>query len=97
MVRVVTVPGAPVLSATAGTASVTLSWSVPSNGGSPITGYDIYRGTSSGGETLLATVGTMTSYVDAAVTSGTADYYEVSAVNAVGEGPRSNEVSATPT
>ena len=50
-----TVPGAPTLnSATAGNGSVTLAWSAPaSNGGSAITGYKVYRGTASGGETLL--------------------------------------------
>ena len=31
-----------------------------SDGGSPITGYKVYRGTSSGGETLLTTLGNVT-------------------------------------
>jgi hypothetical protein len=97
MTQVVTVPAAPVLSATAGTASVALSWTKPSDGGSPITGYQVYRGTSSGTETLLAQVGNVTSYTDTAVSAGITYYYEVSAVNVAGEGPRSNEVSATPT
>ena len=50
-----TAPGAPTLnSATAGNGSVALAWSAPaSDGGSAITGYKVYRGTSSGGETLL--------------------------------------------
>lgn len=40
---------------------------------------------------------TATSYTDQDVTNGTTYYYQVSAVNANGtEGPRSNEVSATP-
>lgn len=87
---------APSLSATAGDALVSLTWSVPSDGGSPITGYRIYRGTSSGGETLRATVGNVTTFADTQVTNGTTYYYQVSAVNSVGEGPRSNEVSVTP-
>src|SRR3989440_474235 len=93
-----TPPGAPQgLVATAGDATVTLTWSAPSsNGGSPITNYKIYRGTSSNGETLKATIGNVLTYTDTTVTNGVTYYYQVSAVNNVGEGPRSNEVSATP-
>ncbi len=93
-----TAPGAPTLtSATGGSAQVTLNWTAPSSsGGSAITNYRIYRGTSSGGETVLTTVGNQLSYVDSTVTNGTTYWYKVSAVNAVAEGPLSNELSATP-
>jgi hypothetical protein len=93
-----TAPSAPSLSAaSAGIGSVALQWSAPaSNGGSAITNYNIYRGTASGGETLLTQVGNVTTYTDGAVTNGTTYWYKVSAVNAVGEGPLSNELSATP-
>ncbi len=91
-----TAPGAPVLSATAGNATVHLSWTAPSDGGSAITSYKVYRGTTSGGETLLTTLGNVTSYDDNAVTNGVTYYYEVRAVNGIGEGAPSNEVSATP-
>jgi len=91
-----TVPGAPTLSASAGNAVVHLTWTAPSDGGSPITNYKVYRGTTSGGETLLTTLGNVTSFDDTAVTNGTTYFYRVSAQNAVGEGPQSNEVSATP-
>lgn len=90
------VPATPVLTATAGTAVVNLLWTVPFDGGSAITGYTIYRGTISGGETLLTTVAPGTAYADLAVTSGFTYYYRVSAVNVDGEGASSNEVSATP-
>src|SRR5207249_9316692 len=48
-----TTPSAPQnLQATAGILNVTLTWNAPStNGGSPITGYKVYRSTSSGTET----------------------------------------------
>jgi acid phosphatase type 7 len=91
-----TVPAAPALSATAGDGTVHLSWTAPSDGGAAITGYKVYRGTSSGGETLLKTVGNVTSTDDATAANGTKYWYRVSAVNSVGEGPQSNEASATP-
>ena len=86
-------PGAPVLvSVSSGRKGVSLTWNAPtSNGGSAITGYRIYRSTTSGGETLVATLGNVTSWVDA--TQGGTLYYEVTAVNAVGESTRSNELS----
>jgi fibronectin type 3 domain-containing protein len=95
-----TVPSAPQsLTATAGSLSVQLSWSAPaSNGGSPVTGYDVYRGTSPGGEgsTPVATNVATTSFTDTGRTNGTTYYYTVAAVNAVGVSPQSNEASATP-
>src|SRR5436309_8078886 len=91
-------PSAPTnLAATGSNAQVTLTWQAPgSNGGSPITNYRIYRGTSSNGETLKATIGNVLTYSDTSVTNGVTYYYQVSAMNGAGEGPRSNEASATP-
>ncbi len=86
------VPGAPLVTATRDDRGVHLSWPEPDNGGSPITEYRIYRATTSGGETLLTTT-TSTAYDDRNIVNGTTYYYQVSAVNAVGEGPRSPEVS----
>lgn len=90
-------PGAPIsLEAQPGSGSVFLSWSPPvSNGGAPVTSYIVYRGIASEGETYLTTVAG-TSYQDEGLMNGQAYYYRVSAVNAVGEGPRSSEVQATP-
>ncbi|MEO8425011.1 MAG: fibronectin type III domain-containing protein [Actinomycetota bacterium] len=91
------VPAGPVLTATAGITIVNLSWTVPFDGGSAITGYAIYRGTTSGGETLLVTVAPPgTIYADLAVIAGTTYSYRVLATNADGDGALSNEVSATP-
>jgi 5-hydroxyisourate hydrolase-like protein (transthyretin family) len=97
-VNVQTVPLAPQnLKATPGNAQIMLSWSAPSsNGGSAITNYNIYKGTASGGETLLTTLGNVLAYTDIAVTNGQTYYYKVTAVNSVGESGRSNEASATP-
>jgi fibronectin type 3 domain-containing protein len=91
-----TVPGPPsLITAKAGNGGVALSWNAPaSNGGAAITAYKIYRGTSSGSETLLVTVGNLTAYTDATAANGKTSYYQVTAVNALGEGARSNELSA---
>ncbi|HET7475017.1 MAG TPA: fibronectin type III domain-containing protein [Dermatophilaceae bacterium] len=94
---VATVPGAPSgFSAVGQYASNLLSWTAPASGGSPITGYRIYRGVQAGTETLLATV-TETTFTDADVVIGDRYYYRVSAVNAIGEGGLSLEESAVPT
>ncbi len=94
-----TPPGAPAgLSATAGDGSVQLSWTAPANnGGSPVTGYRVFRGTSAGGESPTP-VGspTGTTYTSSALANGSKYYFTVKAVNAVGTSAASNEVSATP-
>lgn len=94
-----TVPGPPLtLSAVAGDSQITLTWNPPADdGGSPITNYRIYRGTSPGTEVLLSELGNVLSYIDSGLTDGQTYYYKVSAVTNVGEGPKSNEASATPT
>jgi hypothetical protein len=76
-----------------------LNWKVPDNGGSDITNYQIFRGTSSGSAALIGeTGGPKPSYHDT-----TADplvphyYYVVKAINANGTGNASNEVDLTVT
>ena len=83
---------APVLSVSTAKGLAKLSWTVPDNGGAAITGYQIYRGTAPGAETLVQTISSGTSYVDA-VTKGTY-YYRVAAVTSAGAGALSNEVAA---
>ena len=77
---------------------VHLAWSEADTGNSPITGYQILRGTSSGAETLLTTVpGTQTggTFDDLTATDTTKTYYyKVQAVNNVGASCGNNEVAA---
>ncbi|MGH2706113.1 MAG: fibronectin type III domain-containing protein [Actinomycetota bacterium] len=75
-----------------------LSWTTPFDGGSNIDGWNVYRGTSSGGETLQTAIDdpTATGYQDTGLTNGATYYYKVAATNSVGEGTLSNEVSLTP-
>src|ERR1035438_9845054 len=90
-------PTAPVLTATTpGDGQVVLDWTASDGGGSPITGYNILQGTSTGGEVLLTTVLNVLTYTDSPLTNGTY-YYEVQAVNMDGTSVVSNEVSAMPT
>lgn len=91
------VPTAPInLSAIGGDGQVTLTWDPPlSDGGVSISKYRIYRGNTSGGETFLTEIGDVTGYTDSGLTNGQTYYYQVSALNAMGEGPLSNEANAT--
>lgn len=66
-----------------------ISWQEPDDHGSSITAYKVYRGGS-----LLATVGgDARNYTDTTIQAGQTYSYRVSAVNAQGEGPLSNEVT----
>ena len=91
-----TLPGKPTLLATAGKSQVKLSWTTPANGGTPITGYAVYRGTAAGAAALVQTLSNGTTYVDTDVQPKTTYFYAVAAINRNGAGARSTEVSATP-
>jgi len=94
----ITIPSAPLsLSAAAGNSQITLDWNAPlSDGGAAITNYKIYRGISSGLESFLTEIGNFLSYTDLGLSNGQPYYYQVSAVNSIGESEFSNEASATP-
>ncbi len=102
------VPGAPTgLTAVLGDTTVALAWNGPlSNGGSPITGYNVYEGTTSGGESATPVSGSGLTECSSTsgpsgctvtgLANGTAYYFTVRAVNAVGPSFASNGASATP-
>ncbi len=98
-----TSPSAPqILTSTSGDSTVTLSWLTPaSNGGSLITSYKVYRGTSSSTETLLTTggcssLGNVLTCTDSNLTNNTTYYYQATALNSIGESAKSNETIANP-
>lgn len=98
------------LKATATAHSVTLSWTqgvvqagatCPAGSGTTntaVTGNNIYRGTTAGGEgsTAIASIPANVTYVDTAVVAGQMYFYQLTSVNCSGESnPRSSEVSVT--
>ena len=90
-------PGIPQnLSVSVGESFITLNWFSPiDNGGSLVTEYRIYRGTSSGQYTLIFLTSD-TSFTDTLVSAGITYYYIVTAINSVGESLSSNEVTGIP-
>ena len=89
-----TVPAAPAIVAQQDGKTAYVSWSAPDSGGSAITGYKVYRGTTSG-ETLIGSVaGDVNSFNDATYNNG-GFYYRVRATNANGDGPLSAKVTPT--
>ena len=98
-----TAPTAPQgVAAAAHDQSVTLTWTPStSDGGSPVTGYDVYEGTTPGGESTTPVNATpisptTTSYTVGTLNNGTKYYFTVKAVNGVGTSAASTEASATP-
>jgi PKD domain len=91
------------VSAVKGTGGVLISWLEPDNGGDPavypITGYNIYRGTSTGTEAFLAHVTNSptnkhTKYLDTTTLPNVPNYfYHVAAVNDIGESGFCQELS----
>ena len=95
-----TAPGAPAgLTATAGNAQVSLSWTAPaSNGGAQITSYDIYAGTTANVKVSTPVTSSKgTSVTVKNLANGTTYFFKVTAVNQAGQGPASGAASANPT
>lgn len=88
-------PDAPTnLTVASGNGFLRLNWGAPADNGSAITNYQVYRGTSSGTHTLVATIGKQTTYDDSSVASGNTYFYKVAAMSSRGEGQKSNETNA---
>ncbi|HWC33491.1 MAG TPA: fibronectin type III domain-containing protein [Mycobacteriales bacterium] len=90
-----TVPSAPTsVSAVTGNGQAAVSWAAPSSdGGSPITGYDVQYSTNNGTTWTSASAtfhtSTATSQTVTGLTNGTAYLFRVAAINSVGTGPYS--------
>jgi parallel beta-helix repeat protein len=80
-----------------GDSYVNLSWEEPSSdGGSPVTGYLVYRNRTSDGTIVIFEVGNFLFFNDSTAKNGVTYEYIISAKNAVGEGPQSQEIITTP-
>jgi hypothetical protein len=93
------VPGAPVLTGTAGNKQANLSWTVPEDGGSPITHYEIVGGIDPTFTTISIRQTSITTFAQITnLTNGITYYFKVKAVNGVDPlgGPYSNVVDVTP-
>ncbi len=89
-------PGAPRLeSATRSSSGVLFRWSAPDDGGSALTGYEVYRRESAAPSLLTVVAPDKTSYLDTSADPGLGYFYSVKAVNAVGESASCREVPVT--
>jgi hypothetical protein len=87
-----TSPSAPTItSAVPGYEQVTLSWTAPSDGGTPITSYDISYNDGS-----ISLNYPTSSTIITSLTNGQLYNFQVAAVNVIGSSPYSEVVSATP-
>jgi parallel beta-helix repeat protein len=76
-----------------GNSDIGLNWTAPEfDGGSNITSYRIYRGTTAFYDPFLKEIDSKTEYRDNNCTRGVRYYYRVSAVNSKGESEKSNQV-----
>jgi hypothetical protein len=85
-----TAPGAPTgVSGTPGNGTATVSWTAPSNGGSPIISYTVTPYIGSTAQTITTVTAPATSTTISGLTNGTTYTFTVAATNAIGTGPAS--------
>lgn len=101
-------PSAPKISSTyvptPGSKTVTLAWSAPTYAGGllggGVQGYNVYMGTTAGGESSTPVNGSVlisgTTITVPGLTNGTTYYFTIKAVNLLGSSVATREVSATP-
>ena len=88
-------PGAPQLIVVRNGPVATLSWNESNTGGSPVSAFQVQRGTAAGAETTIASVaGTVSRYVDTGLDPAVTYFYRVVATNAVGSNCGTDEVAA---
>ncbi len=98
LLNITAAPPAPTsVTASPGDKQVSLSWTASS--GFSVTGYNVYRSTTSGSGYVQVNPSSVTgtTYTDPSLTDGTTYYYVVTAISSQGESSYSNEASATPT
>ena len=90
------------LTAAPGDGKATLQWTAPSsNGGKPVTGYNVYKGTLPDAEGYAPInssplPATATSYTASGLANGAPVYFTVKAINSVGTSAASNEATTRP-
>jgi len=93
-IPILAVPAKPTgLAATAGVRQVALRWNAVTGAKS----YNIYRSTTSGAETLIASGITTNAFTNTGLANGATYFYKVTAVNAAGQSALSSQVSGRTT
>ncbi|MGA1821735.1 MAG: fibronectin type III domain-containing protein [Thermoplasmatota archaeon] len=92
-------PSAPLnFQLTSGDGEAHLSWDTPeNNGGAPVQGYKVIRGSDAFSLTEIAELGVVLQYTDAGLKNGALYYYAVFAFNEMGDSPKSEIKNTMPT
>lgn len=89
------VPDAPTeLGVTSGNGELSLTWSAGPDGGTPITGYRIYRASDASGPFTFRADSSTAAFTDTGLGEAAHHWYRVSAVNIVGEGAQGTDATA---
>ncbi|MBN2154381.1 MAG: fibronectin type III domain-containing protein, partial [Candidatus Lokiarchaeota archaeon] len=83
------------LSVLTGNGHVNLTWTEPNNGGTAITGYNLYWSTDNVAFSKIS-LGAITSYQHSGLTNGLMYYYKLAAVNVIGSSVNSTVVYGAP-